>query len=135
VHIAGNPGCILPEYPNDSISLEYAEKVWEIEHSPDNLYNIGACKYTLKDYEGAVSVFLRYLKDDKTPFKEVVFYHLGNSYAELNDDYNAQRCWDKANKLAGYDLKSEWDKANESAGHDLKSGTDKKINCLSALKK
>ena len=98
---------------NDTISLQYVEKAWKLEPSSINLYNVGVSKYMLKDYEGCISVFLDYLKDNKSPTKDMAFYYLGNSYVELNDHYNAQRCWDKANELARYDLKTEMDKTKK----------------------
>ncbi|NDV64648.1 tetratricopeptide repeat protein [Bacteroides sp. 224] len=108
-----NLGVIYGDMGEDSISLKYAEKVWELQPTINNLYNIGIQKYMLKDYERCISIFLEYLADNKTPFRDMAFYYLGNSYAELNDNYNAQRCWDKANEIAGYDFKTDMDKTKK----------------------
>ena len=108
-----NLGAMYGEIGYDSLSLYYAEKAWKLEPSSTKLFNIGVNKYMLKDYEGCILVFLDYLKDKKSPLKKTAFYYLGNSYSELNDSYNAQRCWDKANELAGYDFKAEMDKTHK----------------------
>lgn len=110
----GNIGVIFHQRGEYEKSLEYAQKALALGDI-SIYYNIGVSLFLLKRYEPAIDAFLNLLeKYPASKTRELVFYYLGNSYANLGQKESAQSCWDKANELAGYDIVTEFDSQPEN---------------------
>ena len=109
-----NLGALYSYFGDFETSMKYAKKAEKLDSAKYIIFNLAHCQYMLGYYEDATTTFLKYLKDKNTqPQDKIAFYFLGNCYFGLNNMYDAQRCWDKANELAGYDYKAEMDKTME----------------------